>query len=300
MTGTEILAFSRGLLDDEKTPYLWSQSFLLTCLNQSIDDFCRKVKCLIDSTTASVCQFYALSDVSLYSVSAKIVDIKSMILASGSSPLVRTSEGQLNLSVSDWRNSTSSYGPTYYIPEAERGKVRIWRPFDDTAVVEGDSNITFTASSKTISKATGGLSVYEAADMINIDGTTSNDGEVTAVTVSDTAIVVSETLTNETLTSATLRLVRDTVNMTVARLPLTHITEATLSTATIEIDELYHLDLVEGVLGYAYLKQDSETYDPKKAMTHMTLFNGHIAQARRDYFQKTSAPDTIGPHRGTT
>lgn len=39
-----------------------------------------------------------------------------------------------------------------------------------------------------------------------------------------------------------------------------------------EIDEIYHPDLIFGITALAYLKHDDDTYDPKKAVRDMQLF----------------------------
>jgi hypothetical protein len=39
-----------------------------------------------------------------------------------------------------------------------------------------------------------------------------------------------------------------------------------------EIDEIWHPDLIFGVTGYAYLKQDADTYDPQKSERDFAMF----------------------------
>jgi hypothetical protein len=301
MIVSDILEFARGTLDDEKLPYLWSDKYLLNCYNRSVDDVCRRVKHIRDSSTASICEIDILSGLALYSYSAKIVEIISAKLSGQTSPLAKKSERWMDQNYpGSWKESEGT--PTIIIPEFERDKLRLYPYFEDTYVVEGNSNISFTAGTKTISKPTGGLSVFEEDDEISISGTVSNGTDavpviVTVVTVSDTAIVVSETVATEAGTSAVLRRVEDTLNLSVARLPLTWVTLADL-TGSPPIDDDYHLDMIHGICSYAYLKDGTETYDPKQAMRHKGLFEEMIEKTKRDHRDKTYFEQTCGPARG--
>lgn len=60
----------------------------------------------------------------------------------------------------------------------------------------------------------------------------------------------------------------DTAYMDVSRLP------ALLESGgdVPEIDEIWHPDLIYGVCGYAYLKRDTDTFDPKKSAENFARF----------------------------
>jgi hypothetical protein len=66
----------------------------------------------------------------------------------------------------------------------------------------------------------------------------------------------------------------DTLKATVIRYPLQQLTtaQAVLDAALPEIPFKYHFDLLDGIASRAYLKQDTETYDPKKADRHRALW----------------------------
>jgi hypothetical protein len=90
--------------------------------------------------------------------------------------------------------------------------------------VTGVSNITFALTGSKITKATGGflssgetseVNTFEKDDQITITGTVSNNGVKTIVSVSDTEIVVSEALVNESNVSAVIEATR-----TVYRIPV--------------------------------------------------------------------------------
>jgi hypothetical protein len=90
--------------------------------------------------------------------------------------------------------------------------------------ITGSSDISFSATAKTITKSTGGflsagglseVSTFEKDDTIQVTDTTSNDGNYTIITVTDTVIKVSETLVDESDTSATIEDIRN-----VTRIPM--------------------------------------------------------------------------------
>ncbi len=294
MIVSEILNLARGLARDIKAPYLWSQDELVIYYNKSVDEMCRRVKHLRDSSTASICQIEMLSGVHTYNYSAKIVEVISASLSSSAFPLIRRTEKWMDENWYGWKSSTST--PLYIIPEIEQNKLRVSPYFVGTYVVTGSANISFTSGTKTISKASG-LSVFVPGNSINITGTVSNNKTVTAVTVSDTAIVVSETLVTENDTSAVLRRVEDTLMLSVARLPLAWVTVADL-TGTPPIDDEFHPNIASGILSYAYLKEGGETYDPQQAMRHKGLFELAIADMKEKQIVKIFTDDACAPHYG--
>jgi hypothetical protein len=295
MTSEEILSLSRGLLDDSKVPYLWSTDELVACLVRSINDVYKKVKHFKDSSS-SFCSIDMLAGLAIYDTDERILSIDNMILSNATVPMERKTEAWMNKNVVNWRKITGT--PLVYIPEYEYGKFRVYPYYEATYVVEGNSNITFTALTKKISKATGGLSIFETGDEINVSGTTSNDNTFIIDTVSDTEIVILETLVDEADTSAVIRRIEETANLSVIRLPLANITEADLSEEP-PIPEDDHLSLLDGILGYAYLKNDTETYDPQKSARHLLIFQGSINEMKKKYKDKTSHAYAAGPHPGT-
>jgi hypothetical protein len=64
----------------------------------------------------------------------------------------------------------------------------------------------------------------------------------------------------------------DTLSLTVVRYPLAQVTATNLDQELPEIPFVYHYDLPGGIGALAYLKQDSETYDPQKAARLKALF----------------------------
>lgn len=90
--------------------------------------------------------------------------------------------------------------------------------------IQGDGNITFASITKKISKSSGGflsaggqseVNTFEINDKITITGTNLNNGVKTIVSISDTEVVVAETIVDENNTSAFIEATR-----TATRLPL--------------------------------------------------------------------------------
>lgn len=297
MTDQEILDLTRLQLEDTVgPPYLWETSELLFYRNTVVDEVCRRVKQIRDSSTTSICAIDLLAGLATYTTSQKIVEITSARLYEEETDLSLYDTGYMDCNYSNWRNSEGT--PTILIPEYEQNKLRVYPYYDDYYSVTGSSNITFTAATKTISKASG-LSIFVAGDEINSTGTTNNNATVTAVTVSDTAIVVSETLVNENNTSAVLRRVEDTLNLSVIRLPLTWVTIANL-TGSPPYDDQYHIFLaLDGIPKHAYAKRDAETYNPKKVLGHTVAFEKSILDMIKARIVRTQYNQAVGPHGGT-
>jgi hypothetical protein len=72
--------------------------------------------------------------------------------------------------------------------------------------ITGANNISFTAASKTITYAPGGVIAtgLKPGDAISISGTSNNNGTKTVATITDTTITVNESLTDENNTSGTI------------------------------------------------------------------------------------------------
>ncbi len=165
----------------------------------------------------------------------------------------------------------------------------------------GVADVTFDAAGKTITTADADEDLtdrYEAGDEIYISGTTSNDGYRTLAIVTAKILTTNEALVDEAGASPTIRRVEDTLLLVVNRLPLTEITEANYLTATISIPAQFHFGLLDGIAKRAYLKQDPECYDPKKANEHRLAFEKFKYDIWRHKIMLHSHPTTCRPVRG--
>jgi hypothetical protein len=304
MNVTEIISLEREtILDDVKAPYLWSNAELVFDLNEALNELTREVWLITDQSTASVTQIKLLSNVGLYSLDERVVNVKSARLASADQwgrPLTKTSEAWLDLNYANWRERTGT--PRGYAPDAASGYLSVYPKFDNVGEVIGSADISFAAATRIISKPGATFTThFIIGDSIVITGTTSNNGTLTVSLVADTEITVNEALVDEAGTSATLRKVRDTLLMVVNRIPLTPFTANDIGAPTPvspEIKSMYHGGLLHGIAKRAFLKQDAETYDPQKAERHRLLFEQFKGKAKTDLVRLTAIDDTMAPRKG--
>jgi len=261
------------ILDDNITPYLWSDAECINHANDTIDELAEDNLIIKDQSTAAVTQVKLLSNQTLHAISSSIIQARFGRLNSTGYSVVKTTEDWLDANVSDWRDTTGS-SPSHFAPSATNGYLSIYPKYDDTYEYEGASDIDFVALTKTVSQPTGDFSGLTAGDSVYISGTTNNNGYFTVVTVGTTSFTVSETVTGELNTSATIRRVMDTLLLTVNRMPLTPFTEADIAAATAitDVNSMHHSKLLNGMAKRAFLKPDSETYDKNKAEYHRGLF----------------------------
>jgi len=275
MNIAEIISLARSeILDDTISPRLWTDTGLVSYFNRAYDELVRETYCIVDSSTVSVCQVPLLANQSLHATSPKVLKILNSWLNSNGYPLDRKTEAFMN-GYFNWRATTGTY-PYWLVMDSQNRYIVPYPKYDTTGYVAGASNITFDAGAKTITKIGETFtSHYATGDSIVVTGSLSNNGTLTLSNVTDTILTVNETPVNENLCSATLRKVRDTVLMRVARLPLVTYTANDLELATPptpELDATYHYGLMDGIAKYAYLKQDTETYDPQKSKRHGDMF----------------------------
>jgi hypothetical protein len=88
-----------------------------------------------------------------------------------------------------------------------------------------------------------------------------------------------------------------TLRLTVDRTPLNELTvsdiDATPATP-IELPAVWHFDLIDGVLASAYSKQDTDTYDPRKAAENEQKWEHFILRVIQ-YLTKTRQSDEDAP-----
>lgn len=307
MTVKEIINITRSaVLDDTEVPLLWTDTELVFDLNLVVDELCTDTLLVEDSTTAALTQLKLLSNLGVYSIDERTVNVKpgaklTVNTTRNYGVLLRYSEAYMNHVSPTWQEITNTV-PTIYIPDCARNIIRIYPKFDDTGEVLGSSNISFDAVTKTITKPGETFSShYAAGDQINVDGTTSNDGYLTLVTVGTTTMTVSETLVDEVSTSATLRKVCDTVQMVVNRTMLTPFTVSGMTTETPEFKAKYHRKLMYGIGREAFLKRDTETYNPGTSEACGIKFELLKAEIRADLgFKNQSERQTnAGIWKGT-
>jgi len=269
----EIIDYTRSeVLDDVIEPHNWTDLGLITNFNRAYEELAREAWCIIDSETVSVCRVPLYANQSLHSVSPKVVNVfDGSTLESNGHILFKRTESYLR-NLINWKATIGT--PVIMIMDSTNRKFSAYPKFDTTGYILGASNISFDAGTKTITAAVS-MADFSAGDSFLVSGTTSNNGVFTVDSVGSTTIVVLETLVNETNVSAKLQLERDAALLRVARLPLVPYTEADLDLATPptpEVDSQWHYGLANGIAKYAFLKPDSETYDPQQSQRNANVF----------------------------
>lgn len=83
----------------------------------------------------------------------------------------------------------------------------------------------------------------------------------------------------------------DTVNLHISRLPLAKIDskDSTLD----DVEDIHHVYLAYWMASLAYLKPDSDTYDPSASQKHGQMFTEYCAQVRREKSRYEHKPRTV-------
>lgn len=303
-TVADVISLTReSVLDDnDSQKYLWSNTELIYLLNRCYNELVKSALPITDQSTVAITQIKLLSNVGIYPLDSRVIQVTDARLNSDTTygPLIRTTETRLNQTVSDWRNETGT--PREYCPGAYSGYLSIYPKFDDEGEYVGASNISFVSGTKTISQTGSDFSDLTAGDEVTITGSTNNNSTFTVVTVGTDSFTVSEAVTTESNVSATIRLVRDTLLMTVSRLPtarfsITDITDATIIT---EIRDDHIDGLADGIAKRAFLKPDTYTYYPEKAEYHRGLFEEFKKEVRRDMILLHKPDKSRVPRSGTS
>jgi hypothetical protein len=282
-TVADVINWTREeVLDDtDSQKYLWSNTELIHLLNRAINELVKSALPIRDQTTEAIRTIKLISNVGVYALDSRVISVHDARLETNSSfgPLLRTTESVLDKTISDWRSTTGI--PSRFCPGAYSGYLSIYPKFDDEGEVTGASNITFNGV--TISQVGGDFSDFAVGDEFYVSGTTSNDGYYTVATEGTTSITVTDALVCEANTNAILRKVRDTLLMTVSRLPTARfaVSDITSLTEITDIQEDLIDDLVDGIAKRAFLKPDKYTYFPQKAEYHRGLFEEAKRNAKR-------------------
>lgn len=288
----------KSVLDDTVGPqYLWGDDELINYLNIILEELYRETMLIEDRVTVALTQYKLLSDLGIYTTDDRVLNIKegAYLLnpdeTSRQRTLKRTSEAFMDQLRKSWRedpqlNTGDLALPRRYIPKCGNGYFYIYPKYPIAGVVTGASNITFTAATKQISITGDDFTThYAVGDQINISGMTSNNGYVTVAAVTALIITTNEALINESLTSAVLRKVCNTLITVVNRLPLLPFTTADLTAnppVSPEIKSMYHRELMYGIGREAYLKKDTETYNPEESASNGKRFEVLKAKVKKD------------------
>jgi len=128
ITLADIVSRTRSRLDDMVEPYLWSNNDITDCLNEVINELCRDMPMIEDSTGTTVCRYSITKDDPLVNLNSRITILKKARLASQNDPLLLRNAHWMDANYPGWESSASGL-PTILITEGVgTGKARIYPP----------------------------------------------------------------------------------------------------------------------------------------------------------------------------
>ena len=126
MKASEIIFQARGLMQDTKPPYLWTETELIQYLNNSHNEAAEKAKLFLDSVTPAICRIAILAgnpDPD-YSLDNRVVEIVSAKLSTQARFLDRKTKADLDGSNPDWRNAAPG-DPRCFLTDYTEGRLTI-------------------------------------------------------------------------------------------------------------------------------------------------------------------------------
>ena len=121
---TDLITLARqSFLDDGMAPYAWTDEVLALYASEAEREACRRAEVLVDSTTAldlatvplPLCSVTVVAATASYTISQKILRIKSGYLNSNSLPLKQKTPDWLDEYWPEWRLQSGT--PAYYLQD---------------------------------------------------------------------------------------------------------------------------------------------------------------------------------------
>jgi hypothetical protein len=301
LTSAILWATREDHLDDIKIPYLWSDELLLRHLIAALDEWCKDTGCLRDFTTEAICKIPILCNQWIYATDSRITKIIEGYLTTAARRVVVKTYDELNEIEPTWRTDTGA--PYFLIPDYNQNYLRAVPYFPNTQGYWTGA-FSFTTGTNTVGQ-TGALfsNLLVAGDKVVVSGTTLNGTTAvpktfTVLTVLSDSFTTVEAISTETASAGIIQKVNDSLWLTVSRRPLVPLTLAAWNTQSPEIDADDHVNLIDGILKKAYLKQDSQCFDKEKAEYHRGLFEQSKAKALAEADWSRTGTLQARPHRG--
>ena len=287
MIVAEILSRVRSqFLDDGRGPQNWTDGDLFDLLGDTIAELCEDAWILDDSSTPEICVIPVVAGTSRYLLDQRVLNIQTAILASSAKPLGKRTKIQLD---PNWRNRPAAK-PDIFCTDLDAGYIHILdKPLSSDTLylsvtrlpVKGMGmtgiDITLDAATKQLRKPSGRLDEeFAPKDVLKIIGADREIFVSVASVTSPTVLVVNEDIDDLEITLGSLVKI---INMS----------------AVPEIKETYHNEIFDGILWRAYSKQDADTYDPKKAATHLGLWKRTISDIKIKTIKAQGGNETFGP-----
>ena len=152
LTIDQLLADCREELDDQSEPYLWSDTRLVSLINEAVSQANIRAHLFVDETTAEICSIAIVAGTAEYDLSRSIITIEqARLLSTTGETLTRASESYLDyFRGANWRQDSGR--PEFIVrttrnrlllsptPDAtDTLKLKVWRHLtDDETLAKGD------------------------------------------------------------------------------------------------------------------------------------------------------------------
>jgi len=125
LTGTlgtlvsDLRTITRDIDNGVPTELLWSDSEIMSFLNEGETEIAERTLCIEDTDTMAVCDLTLVTSTATYSTHASVIDVKNITFSHDTSVVLtkadhQKTEGWLDKNVSGWRTMTAG-DPMYYI-----------------------------------------------------------------------------------------------------------------------------------------------------------------------------------------
>lgn len=126
MNAGDIITLFRREVDDEATPYLWSDAEAMEYLNDAHNEACRRLRALVDSSTTAICQL-TVPTTGIAVLDERVLFVRS-VRFSGRTPLRRMNMQDMAEYLPTWEDASATTYPEAFVPDWETGKLRFHPP----------------------------------------------------------------------------------------------------------------------------------------------------------------------------
>lgn len=279
MTLQEIIDQTRYKLGNFEVPWLWVDKELVLYANEAINQVCRDVSAIQDTTTTDVCEcVVSQSGLGSYSLHQSIIYVREAKLLVEEALALTTLPAEAWV-VGDTLTGTTSgttstvkevISTTIYIITGRNGQYT-----KGETITNGTYPANQTVSGPTIkpyiSKPLQKLTLHEFNQYVyQQQDMTFGEPRYYALDYDNGILHIDPT------PDATY-----IVHLDVYRYPLRAFTTTTALSAQVpEIPTKYHAALIDSICAQAYLKNGENTYDNKKSANHLMLFQKFIRDAK--------------------
>jgi hypothetical protein len=274
----------RSFLFDSTPEYKWTDKELTTMANLAEREACSRALLIKDKTTAAYCSIAVTAGTATYTLDQKVLRIERAKLALEDEPIDQITKEELDVIQPDWQSPTATGDtPKYLIAEADWKLTLVPTPIvNDTLALEVSRLPKYDMAVPEIGPASFGGSDdsigngaflddgYLAGMSVYVGGrTASNSGTYTITAVDNTILTVTETLTDETVTSGAI----------ISSIP--------------EIPERYRMDLIPYICHLAHTKPGKSTYDPNKSAAYLQMFAATFGNKRPAGFERAQVTKSL-------